>query len=397
MAFQLSSELHKRYRADRYIYRLPFMINKMVDDAELLETIQSRDVNPETDVFFGIPGFRALNILANYGAGYKQPFTKVVLFDQNDAQIKAMHAVIIFISAAEKDPAKFVEKYIPFHMKVGSRVPRIGKKTQTEEDRQFFTAFGVGSLDKTKKELEDYFAAEMANGLSWLSPKKFERISNMVEKGFIDTAILDMRDPERVAVAKAALEAQDLRTGAIYTSSISGFHDSDFDYHSKPKKPGSKENFFSSINSLADKKTKIIASIPNYILGKSSYGFTLLEHSKERFDGYKKLDLSETLYIFSHGRHSMYIAKDENVINGFAISVEGKYQPQDFHYEAFMQVINKMGFSIHEIDSCRGEVIFRTSNDAKFKEFAPYMAKEVIKSLTEMGVDQEKPAPVRKK
>ena len=261
MAIVLPDELNKRYRGDDYIARMPFLLNSHLDAYGALDKLAARTVTSK-DLFLGIPGFRSLDMLSVIGSDMGKGYKQAVLFDVNMTQIKAMNSVLHMISHS-KTPDEFIEQFAGQYMKWIGSTPREHHPRQTDEDRSYFAVLGRSAQPESVEALRTQLEDEQINPYSWLFPRNFEKIKQMVENGDIATAVMDMKDDKRVELLRDWMQKQKLRTGDVYTSSSLLFMapDRHFSYYSKVKTDDA-QKYLGNLLSVTDAETRMLYSAP---------------------------------------------------------------------------------------------------------------------------------------
>lgn len=355
MGLNLPPELAGRYRGKEYIARMPFLLNSYLDSDPVIDRMVARPVG-EKDVFLGIAGFHALDMIANAGADTQQHYQKAVLFDVNTTQVKAMNATLHLIAHA-KNADDFIESFAPQYAQWINEMPRIGKKHQTEEDRNYFATHGRAAQPRNAQEIRDQLHFDRCNPNSWLFPDNFERIKAMAQRHDIDTAIMDLQDDKRVGMLKDWLTKSGLRVGDAYLSSSLLFMEPRraFDYYGRPKNDANK--FVENLLSLTDEKSGILFSqqVPE---NTGSKPFTLARAVPAAFrDMLEEWKQDHTTpedmryqYLFQMGDRAYQIARvtDEHT-NGHGIVLEVTPESGDFQLgeeEAVTRALTRGRFNV---------------------------------------------------
>lgn len=380
-AFRLPEALSARYRDDRHVARVPFLLNDLVDDMRTLDEV-SRQRIPKDGVFVGIAGFRSLDILANAGAMTGDHYQQAVLLDCNHTQIKAMHNIFKMIEQYER-PQDFIKAFVPSYLKWVDHVPRSHDSNdpskphrhQTEEDRQYFGARGASNLSRDAEDVREQCEEMLYNPQSWLFPGNYSHIRQMVKAGQIETAVIHLNDPERMSALNESLCAQKLHVTDMYLSSALGsMHPSRFfDYYATPQAP--EANPLDPIVKLMEPNTRIEVSHPHRHGGKN---FELMIYEPQHLEMLREMHEAAR-------RNPQEIPKHYGFVFGIgertAVLASEKLGSQDFHYvflengnpdrdkanvEALNQAVQKLGFQVFPSMTMPEAVMMRAPHSHAF-------------------------------
>lgn len=229
---QISPELTERYTDDRYVSRMPFLLNTIMDDDHNPPSL-AREPIENNEVFVGIAGFRALDLILQIGSETKSRYRQAVLFDNNEAHVKAMNGVLHLIGECEtaEDFRNAIETLGPriadhvpkrYSDDIAQKIkadPRHPKHRQLVEDENYFSINGRGLIPDTKEEIAKYFRKNVANRNLFLNEENYQYLRDMVISGRLRTITLDLTDEKRMGRLKENLDTQKLKTRHIYLSS----------------------------------------------------------------------------------------------------------------------------------------------------------------------------------
>lgn len=251
--FTLSRELSQRYRGKNYISRVPFLMNETVDTSKVMLRLQHAAVEDDR-VFMGVSGLRALDLIASIGEAKGKTYQHAVLFDVNEAQVKAMNGVLHLIAQCET-PEQFEQEFIKMHTRITDHVPvrDYTEKTsarmkdnpshqafdQLREDKNYFGVVGAGLINSDPEKAQGFFERTRNSKESFLRPQHYKRIRELVMRGRIKNITLDFTDEKRFAILKKDFDRQELKLGHAYLSSVLGImaEYKSNDYHSGDNGP----------------------------------------------------------------------------------------------------------------------------------------------------------------
>lgn len=300
--------LKKGYTPDSeyYVFRQPFLINASITSrapgesdpgiTKFESTISNQQV-ASNDLFVGIAGLKALDVLSMVGKSSGQGYQHAVMFDVNERHLEGMREVLRLIKECET-PQEFIEKFAPLQeellnppkpgalgfnefmelkryedttiveketdrraLEMQNQKKRARKITHApRETESYHNVFGAGYQPQTAQQTRNYLYTVAgyhpvtgadgktryerkirADGTpeplehSWLQEDSYKRIRAMVEKDEIQVAAMDLRDPDRVPAFNKWLKDNNLHVGHYYVSSLLSFADPylKYDYYSK--------------------------------------------------------------------------------------------------------------------------------------------------------------------
>jgi len=317
MSTPLPKELKERYALNSgyFVYRKPFLINAALTARAPNENhpgagshfeteLANRDIK-SNDVFIGIAGLKALDLLSLAGKSTQSAYQHAVLFDVNERQLEGMRAVLKLIKESPT-ALEFIEKFAPLQEEY-LNPPERGRdghgtyaQLKKEEKQSYHNVFGAGYQPHTVRQVKHYLLPiagirdipqadgtvkyEMTDppaGLnrmhSWLQKDNYKRIRDMVMAEQIEIATMDLRDnqptpynepPAKVQQLIGWLAANQLRVGDCYVSSLLSFADpyQKYDYYSRSASWSEERrrthDFFGSLLALTDEHSRFIISEP---------------------------------------------------------------------------------------------------------------------------------------
>lgn len=251
------------------IFRRPFLINAFHSviptdwNADILkngthpgdrltphEARLAQDSPDNGDVFFGIAGFKSLDMLCLIGRSTPKKYERVILCDINRRQVEAMRDVLTYIYKHE-DPDEFIKdfaKHYPELMNPPAPEDPHGAKYASlpeSERKQYYNAYGNSyTPPPTPAALRAWCQKERRETpYSWLKPANYEYIRALITNHRIAVARVDLRDQNLMGAIKKQLDKDKLHVGHCYVSSVLDFMD-----------PYAKSDYYSGTETLEDIK-----------------------------------------------------------------------------------------------------------------------------------------------
>lgn len=311
----LPKELGQPYdlNSEYFVFRKPFLVNAALssrasdehhpEQSNRFETsMAARTLKPK-DIFIGISGLKALDLISLTGKDTNTQYERAVLFDANERQIEGMRAVLTLIDQCETS-REFIERFAPLQEKL-LNPPEYGSesygrfsqlKKSTRED--YHNVFGAGYQPQTEQQTKnllynlagykpvfhpdgtvtqephlDGHGKPVPRENSWLQQGNYEKIRAMVKAGKIELATMDLRDNEgpqsKVKQFESWLRTNDYHVADCYVSSLTSFADPylKYDYYGKSLSWAQEKKqttaFYQTLLSITDKASKFIISDPS--------------------------------------------------------------------------------------------------------------------------------------
>lgn len=221
--------LTRRYHGKKHIDRIPFIVNKSVSDEAVSRGQMQKRVAPN-EVFFGIAGLRALDLLSSAGRQSGQQYQHAVLFDVNHRQVKMTNVILQMIKEAET-PEQFLASFEKNYQAM-LRPPQSPKR---KVDPAFIAAWGATDSRYQPNATADvlaYMQTRRQREDSFLQPDNFAHLKKILAEGKIHTAVMDLADDDRVGAVMSWMKNNHLQTGDVYVSTALRFinraHHSDY-------------------------------------------------------------------------------------------------------------------------------------------------------------------------
>lgn len=276
-AFAVPPALTKPYTGEQYVSRAPFLMNDLVDDRSK-RSLRDEKIKPDR-VFMGIAGFRALDLLSISGRDNEpdERYRQALLFDNNEQQVKAMNNILKLIDESET-PQEFKKAFRTHYTKWVDHVPaRSFAKTEMSDERrsrlnnekEYFAVHGRSTIPQTNGEISAYFTEAGKDDNSWLQPENYYVIRQLVKKGRIATATLDLRDEERFSALQADWQEKGLKLGHVYISSLlnmlAAYHSCDYHGNERAGSEAKRADIMklhANLSPMLDDESLCICSLP---------------------------------------------------------------------------------------------------------------------------------------
>lgn len=227
--------------------RAPFILNDFIKSNPAADRLALENV-PDTHVFAGVAGNESLSLIA---AGR---YANAVLFDLNETDVKAAHNVLKLVESSDS-PEQFIDAAAPrmqrwLTQEPAARGARAG--SQGDEAGSYFAVLGIRRFPVSAEDIRSQLREMADNPQSWLHPRHFGYIRAMQRQGRIQTARMDITDPEAVQALDRSVRAAGLAVGALYTSTIRRIiasHEGRRDYFDRESATGT-ERFDAGVHTL---------------------------------------------------------------------------------------------------------------------------------------------------
>jgi len=197
------------------VARVPFILNTFIRDNRAAKVLAKENIPPDF-VFMGAAGNESLSMIA---AG---KFQNAILFDLNSTDIKAVHNVLKNIESC-RDSEEFIDRMAPKIHQWITQAPMTHHqrtKSRRDEDYEYFSVLGIQAFPTSEAKVKELLQDMAQDPHSWLHPDRFSHIKWMQDQGRIQTAVMDITDPDTIDQLDNFIRDQKFKVGALYTSTI---------------------------------------------------------------------------------------------------------------------------------------------------------------------------------